>query len=100
MMKEREVTVASFSELRQFVHHTFCEFENLLEDQFETHSRPLLSKGTVCGVEFSLQGLRSVRLAAIWAADLNVLYFYNARGERCLVVRLNGRIALPEAAAA
>ena len=33
-----------------------------------------------------------MRLGAIWAADHNVIYFYDARGERYLKIKLNRRI--------
>ena len=41
-------------------------------------------------------GPRSVRLAAIWAADQNVVYLYDARGTRYAKLRLTNRLALPE----
>lgn len=90
-MREREVTLASMEELHAYVHRTLCESENLLAEQFQTRPLALTSKGRLCGIEFSLQGLRSVRLGAIWAADQNLLYFYDARGERYLKVRLTQR---------
>jgi hypothetical protein len=43
-------------------------------------------------MQFSLRGPRSVRLGAIWAADQNMLYFYDARGQRYLKLRLKQRI--------
>nr|WP_092053847.1 hypothetical protein [Planctomicrobium piriforme] len=98
-MLEREATVDSFDALHAYVHDVLCESENLLKDQFRTTRRALLSKGELCGIEFSLQGLRAVRLGAIWAADQNVILFYNARGERALKVKLTRRIPVETQAA-
>jgi hypothetical protein len=41
---------------------------------------PLIRGGEFCGLHFSLRGPRNVRLDAIWAADQNVVYLYDARG--------------------
>jgi len=98
-MLERETTVESFEQLYSFVHETLCESENLLADQFQTTRRPLFSKGVLCAIEFSLHGLRAIRLGAIWAAEQNVIFFYNARGERALKIKLTNRLS-PEHLAA
>ena len=39
-----------------------------------------------------LRKLRDVRLGAIWAADHNLVYFYDARGERYLKIKLARRL--------
>jgi hypothetical protein len=57
-----------------------CEKENLLVDQFAMTEFPLIRGGELCGLHFSLRGPRNVRLGAIWAADQNVVYLYDARG--------------------
>jgi len=93
-MLERESSVSTLEELHAFVHATLCESENLLAEQFQTQRRPLFVKEDLCAIEFSLQGLRAIRLGAIWAADQNVIYFYNARGVRCLKVKLSQRIPM------
>ena len=98
-MLERDATIQTFDQLHQYVHQALCESENLLPDQFTTTRRALFSKGELCAIEFSLQGLRAVRLGAIWAADQNVIFFYNAKGERALKVKLSTR-PLPQTAAA
>jgi hypothetical protein len=41
-----------------------------------------------------------VRLAAIWAADQNVVYLYEARGTHYAKLRLTNRLALEEQARA
>ena len=95
-MQVLERAVESFDELHAFVHQTLCEAENLLEEQFQTRRNQLRSKEKVCAIEYSLRGPRSLRLAAIWAADQNVVYFYNARGERHLKVKIKPRLSLEE----
>jgi len=100
MRQETESTVSTFDELHQFVHHTLCAAENLLMEQFTTHQRRLVTKENLSGIEYSLQGLRNIRLGAIWAADQNVIYFYNARGERYLKVKVEQRLPIDSLAVA
>jgi hypothetical protein len=68
--------------LRSFVRESLCAKENLLVDQFELTESPLLRRGRVCGVQFTLFGPRSVRLMAIWDADRGRVLCYDAGGER------------------
>lgn len=84
--------IRSLDDLRQFIHHTLCRKENLLADQFHMIESKLMRRGRVCGLQFSLQGPRSVRLGAIWTEDRNTIYFYDARGERYLKLRLRQRL--------
>jgi len=69
-------------ELRHFVHTTLCSHENLVAEQFALQTIPLTRMGSRCGLQFLLRGPRSVRLGAVWSAEQNVIYFYDARGER------------------
>jgi hypothetical protein len=85
--------ITTLDELRAFVHATLCEKENLLADQSRLQEFTLLRGDKDCGLQFFVHGPRLVRLGAIWAADQNVLYFYDARGERYAKVQLDGRIA-------
>jgi hypothetical protein len=94
-MCESADQIRTLDDLRQFIHHELCARENLLADQFTMTEMPLLRKSRSCGIQFSLQGPRSVRLGAIWASDHNIIYFYDARGERYGKVQL-GRRLLPE----
>ena len=84
--------LSSLNDLRTFVHQTLCGKEALLADQFPLTEMALTRRNRFCGLQFSLQGPRDVRLGAIWAADHNVIYFYDARGERYLKIKLNRRI--------
>lgn len=95
-MQEVDQNIESLEELHKLIHLTLCESENLLVDQFETKRHPLFAKEKLCAIEYSLRGPRSLRLAAIWAADQNVIYFYNARGERHLKMKVTNRMDLSE----
>lgn len=85
--------VCCLEDLRAFVHQTLCGKEGLLADQFPLSEMTLTRRNRFCGLQFSLHGPRDVRLGAVWAADHNVVYFYDARGERYLKIKLNRRIA-------
>ena len=90
-MTERTESIQSLDDLRNFIHAALCDKENLVADQFQMREMTLVVRGRHCGMQFSLKGPRSVRLGAIWAADQNMLYLYDARGERYLKVRLPQR---------
>ena len=85
-------------DLRTWIHRTLCEKENLLADQFGMKEMQLRSRGRECGIQFLLHGPRSVRLGAIWTADHNTIYFYDASGQRYLKVKLRHRLLAEKAA--
>jgi hypothetical protein len=83
----REMTSAASSpstldELRAFVHATLCAKENLLPEESRMQELVLFRDGRACGLQFFVHGPRLVRLGAIWTADQNTVYLYDARGER------------------
>jgi hypothetical protein len=92
--------VHTLDELRQFIHKTLCEKENLLVDQFTMTEFQLTRGKKLCGLQFSLRGPRNVRLGAIWVADRNLVYLYDATGARYSKLRLTSRPALQEPASA
>ena len=87
-------TISTLDDLREFIHQTLCGRENLLQDQFGLTETPLIRNGWDCGLHFCLQGPRSVRLEAIWVADRNTIYLYDARGVRFSKVQLRERLEL------
>ncbi len=93
-MSDKVPPVALFShdDLREYVHETLCRRENLLREQSPLSELPLLRGGKYCGAQFIVQGPRALRLSAIWALDLNVIYFYDSRGERYLKTPLRYRL--------
>jgi len=92
-MADASQAIYSLDELRTYVHQTLCARENLLPDQSPLSEAPLTRGGRRCGLQFCVQGPRSVRLTGIWVTDENVLYFYDARGERFQKVALRYRIS-------
>ena len=97
-MIESTASPRTLRELRAEVHRRLCEREDLLEDQFELTEMELTRRGRPCGRQFCLHGPRSVRLGAVWASDHNVLYLYDARGQRYEKVKLTVRMSLADAA--
>jgi hypothetical protein len=92
--------VHTLDDLRGFIHNTLCKKENLLADQFKLSVLRLMRQDQLCGLQFCLRGPRSVRLAAIWAADQNTVYLYDARGARYAKLRLTNRVSLQQHAPA
>lgn len=91
--------ICTLAELRDYVHQTLCQHENLLPEQFTLQEIPLRRNGRICGLQFILQGPRQVRLGAVWAADQRHVFYYDARGERFRKETLLTSIVLPDAAA-
>lgn len=86
------VALFSLEELRDYVHRTLCRRENLLPEQSPLSELPLSRGDKACGIQFIVHGPRAVRLSAIWASDLNVVYLYDSCGERYLKVPLRYRL--------
>jgi len=97
-MRDTIEDVRTLEELRAYIHHALCEKENLIPEQFRMSEMQLTKRGRCCGVQFLLQGPRSVRLGAIWASDLNLVYLYDAQGVRYQKLTLKYRVRLEEAA--
>lgn len=87
--------IRTMEDLRSFIHHTLCQRENLLADQFGTSESRLVKGGEECGRQYSLRGPRSVKLSAIWSSEQNQIFFYGANGERYLKVKLPQQIGSP-----
>ncbi|MBL4883990.1 MAG: hypothetical protein JKY95_05580 [Planctomycetaceae bacterium] len=88
----------TWAELEQYVHQVLCQKENLIPEQFPLETRTLQRVEKFCGLEFTLYGPRQIRLGAVWAADVNTLYLYDARGRRYETVKLKRRpVAEPTA---
>lgn len=90
-MTETASDIQSVDALQRYVHERLCRHENLVEDQFALDVTPLTRRGVLCGLQFLLRGPRSVRLGAVWASDQNLLFLYDARGERFHKEQLAGR---------
>ena len=81
-MSDSAAPVQTVEALCGYVHERLCQHENLVAEQFALEISTLKRLGALCGLQFLLRGPRSVRLGAVWASDHNLLYFYDARGER------------------
>ena len=84
--------IRDLQQLRAWVHKTLCDRENILQDQFGLTETVVWRSGAACGLQFCLRGPRSIRLEAIWVADRNLVYCYDACGARFLKVQLKWRI--------
>ncbi|RMG40161.1 MAG: hypothetical protein D6725_03870 [Planctomycetota bacterium] len=84
--------ITTLEELRDYVQRVLCDHEDLLADQCRILVQKLSRAGSFCGLRFLVRGPRQVRLAAIWTADRNQLYFYDATGTRFGKQRLTSPI--------
>ncbi len=87
-MLTRPQKMQSLGDLRQFVHESLCEQNELERGAFPMTERILLRGGKPCGVYFCLHGPRSVKFSAIWETQCNRILFYGSTGERCSKVQL------------
>ncbi len=85
--------IRSLDQLREFVHLTLCQRENLLEFHFPMPEVELKKNGVRCGIQFILYGPRQVKLAAVWAADRNEILMYAANGRRFSRVMIPNPVA-------
>jgi hypothetical protein len=85
--------IRTLDDLRRYIHETLCEKENLVADEFAISEVRLTRGHELCGLQFCVRGPRSVRLAAIWAAEKNSVYLYDAKGQRYSKISLTRRIA-------
>ena len=86
--------ITSLETLRQFIHTTLCDKEQLLEEQSLLVDVPLVKRGEFCGMQFTLHGPRRVKLSAVWASDRNIIYLYDTKGERYKKVMITRRFEL------
>lgn len=88
------VQINDLTELRQYVHQTLCDQNELEIGAFQMTERQLLRSRRPCGRYFCLHGPRSVRFVAIWDSERNSVLFYDATGERLEQTRLSSAAAL------
>lgn len=79
-------------DVRQFIQQKLCEKENLVLNQFPVSETVLHKRGQICGIQYVLHGPRSVKLGAVWACDTNMIYLYDAAGQRYEKLQLRQRI--------
>lgn len=81
-MLANSLQIQDLNDLRNYVHHTLCEQNQLEPGAFEVTERILVRGRRPCGVFFCLHGPRSVKLTAIWETERNTILFYGSSGER------------------
>lgn len=91
------LSVENLNDLRQYVHHTLCQHNELEIGAFHITERILVRGGVPCGIFFCLHGPRSVKLTAIWELERNTILFYGSDGQRQQKTQLT---AAPELAMA
>jgi len=74
--------IDNLNDLRDYVHQTLCDQNELQPGAFQVTERILIRGQNPCGIFFCLHGPRSVKLTAIWETDRNSILFYNSSGER------------------
>ena len=99
-MSDTLAEIRTLDDLRTFVRNTLCDKENLLAEITSMTQRALSRRGRNCGLQFSVQGPRNVRLGAIWESAHHQIYFYDARGNRYLKLPLPHRIEIDSLAGA
>jgi hypothetical protein len=91
------IRIENLNNLRQYVHQTLCQQNELELGAFHMTERILIRAGQPCGIFFCLHGPRSVKLTAIWETERNTVLFYGSTGERLQKTQL---APLPELAPA
>ena len=82
------VQLECLANLRNYVYQNLCDLNELEPGIFLMTERILTRGDHPCGVFFSVNGPRCVRLTAIWETDKNTILFYNSGGERVHKVEL------------
>jgi hypothetical protein len=81
-MSASSLQIDNLNDLRNYVHQTICDQNELEIGAFAITERILVRAERPCGIFFCLHGPRSVKLTAIWETDRNTVLFYNSAGER------------------
>lgn len=74
--------INDLNDLRDYVHETLCNQNELELGVFPFNERILVRSGKPCGILFCLHGPRSVKFTAIWETQQNTILFYGSSGER------------------
>jgi hypothetical protein len=80
--------IHDINDLKEFVHKTICDQNELEPGVFPLAERILARGGKPCGIFFCLYGPRSVKLTAIWETERNTILFYGSSGERIMRTEL------------
>ncbi len=87
-MTARLPNIHDLNDLKNFVHQTICDQNELELGVFPFAERILARGGRPCGILFCLYGPRSVKFTAIWETERNTILFYGSSGERIMKTQL------------
>jgi hypothetical protein len=87
-MSAYPLQIDNLNDLRNYVHQTICDQNELEPGAFQVTERILVRGRKPCGIFFCLHGPRSVKLTAIWETDRNSILFYSSSGQRVLKTAL------------
>ena len=80
--------IHDLNDLKDYVHRTICDQNELELGVFPFAERILARGGKPCGIFFCLYGPRSVKFTAIWETERNTILFYGSSGERIMRTQL------------
>ena len=83
-MSARPNHIRDINDLKEYVHKTICDQNELELGVFPFAERILARSGKPCGIFFCLYGPRSVKFTAIWEMERNTVLFYASSGERIM----------------
>jgi hypothetical protein len=83
-MSARPNHIRDINDLKEYVHKTICDQNELELGVFPFAQRVLARGGKPCGIFFCLYGPRSVKFTAIWEMERNTVLFYASSGERIM----------------
>ena len=87
-MLARPTHIHDINDLKEYVHKTICDQNELELGVFPFAERILARSGKPCGIFFCLYGPRSVKFTAIWEMERNTVLFYASSGERIMKTEL------------
>jgi hypothetical protein len=93
-MSADSLQIRNLNDLRNYVHCTLCEQNELAHGSFEITERILVRGKKACGILFCLHGPRSVKLTAIWETERNTIRFYSSFGTRTAKTQLEAVLRL------
>jgi hypothetical protein len=82
-------SLATLDELRQHVHATLCDRDQLDPGNTPLRENLILRGGKPCGLFFESRGPRLLKTFAIWSCEENRVLFYDSTGARFGETRLS-----------
>src|SRR5262245_3685665 len=83
------LSLPTLNDLRQHVHETLCQKDNLDPAQTPLKLAKVTRSGRTCGLFFQMQGPRQLRTYAVWAGEEDRILFYDSTGLRFAETKLS-----------